>query len=177
MNEKHEVSIFPKSYATLCLDVASKVSFKCDFLWYWNSNHNVLSSLELSVWNLLKYMKLKFLKQLILLLWIVPLLIVLGMSERQDDETPHLVNLDESLKMASNRKTVEIWQVYIVIAQYRKVSFCTEIFYLCTFRLSVCFFVKNWPPHFLKNTFWIWSVFACCLRFAAPRVAGLILIY
>ena len=55
-------------------------------------------------------------------------LMVLDTPARQVDET---LRPDKYLKMAANRKIVEIWQVCtainISIRRYRKVSFCSDI--------------------------------------------------
>ena len=59
---------------------------------------------------------------------------VLDTPARQVDET---LRPDEYLKMATNMKIVEIWQVCtainVSITRYRKVSFCSDIVFCIYF--------------------------------------------
>ena len=63
---------------------------------------------------------------------------VLDISVMQVDETPCP---EEYLKMAANLKIVEIWKVCtamnISIRRYRKVSFCSDIFFCMYFSAAL----------------------------------------
>ena len=63
---------------------------------------------------------------------------VLDTPARQVDET---LRPDEYPKMARNMKIVEIWQVCtavnVSIRRYRKVSFCSNIFFFINFSAAL----------------------------------------